>query len=147
VIAGREDGKAGNYLNTIRDWGLTSRVMVTGECSQDDLPKVYALARLFCFPSCAEGFGLPPLEAMASGVPTVVSNRTSMPEVCSTAATYVDPDNAMSIASAINSLLKDEELYKKKKMDGIERASLFNWKTTAIQLMNSLNLSVKNKKR
>jgi glycosyltransferase involved in cell wall biosynthesis len=66
---------------------------------------------VFCFPSFAEGFGLPPLEAMASGVPVAVANTTSLPEVCGQAGTYLDPQDPASVAAALNRLLADNGYY------------------------------------
>jgi alpha-1,3-rhamnosyl/mannosyltransferase len=82
---------------------------------------------MFIYPSIYEGFGLPPLEALASGVPVMVSRRSCLPEVCGTAARYFDPDDAEDFASAIEANLADLEWRADSIQRGIIRASLFSW--------------------
>ena len=91
------------------------------------LPALYAGAALFVYPSSYEGFGLPPLEAMASGVPVIVSNRSCLPEVCGTAARYIDPDDEDDFASAVRDSLEDAEWRSRAARMGLERASEFSW--------------------
>jgi glycosyltransferase involved in cell wall biosynthesis len=100
------------------------------------------MAKLFCFPSFAEGFGLPPLEAMAAGVPVIVSKTTSFPEVCGSAAAYIDPEKPESIADAVNNLIKDHTVYLQKRRAGFEQAQKYNWNSTAKKIMQSLNNAV-----
>ncbi len=98
---------------------LRSQVHLTGYVEEDRLKELYAGAKLFIFPSLYEGFGYPPLEAMAYGCPVVASRAASIPEVCEDAAAYVDPFSLISIADGIGSLLSDgtkrEELVRKGK--------------------------------
>ncbi|WP_162915841.1 glycosyltransferase family 4 protein [Paraflavitalea soli] len=138
VIVGKEDSKAPDLVQLLADRQLKERIVFTGGISDEALQVVYAKAKLFCFPSFAEGFGLPPLEALASGTPVVVSNSTSLPEVCGDAALYIDPSDPKSIASAINALLDDPVLYAQKRQSGIIRAKEFQWKESAQQFMNSI---------
>lgn len=91
------------------------------------LPALYAGAALFVYPSSYEGFGLPPLEAMASGVPVVVSNRSCLPEVCGAAARYIDPDDGDDFASALRDSLEDTTWRSRAARMGLERASEFSW--------------------
>ena len=91
------------------------------------LPALYAGAALFVYPSSYEGFGLPPLEAMASGVPVIVSNRSCLPEVCGAAARYIDPDDEEDFASALRDSLEDAEWRSRAARMGLERASEFSW--------------------
>lgn len=91
------------------------------------LPALYAGAGLFVYPSTYEGFGLPPLEAMASGVPVLVSNRSCLPEVCGDAAEYMDPDDVEGFASILERLLTDEALRNSLIRNGLTRARLFTW--------------------
>lgn len=86
---------------------------------------------MFVFPSLYEGFGLPPLEAMACGCPVVVSNVASLPEVCGDAAYYVDSYNVESIAEGIHKVLTDETLRKRLIEKGLERVKLFSWEKSA----------------
>jgi glycosyltransferase involved in cell wall biosynthesis len=91
------------------------------------LPELYAGAGLFLYPSIYEGFGLPPLEAMASGVPVVVSNRSCLPEVCGDAARYVEPDDTDGFASAIEESFSDAQWRQETALRGLERARRFTW--------------------
>ena len=92
---------------------------------------LYRNALLLVFPSLYEGFGLPPLEAMACGCPAVVSNVASLPEVCGEAAYYVDPYDIDSIAAGIYRVAKDDQLRKDLIERGLERAKLFTWEKSA----------------
>ncbi len=110
-------------------------VELTGYVSDDKLVKLYQQAKLFVYPSFYEGFGLPPLEAMACGTPVIVSNVTSLPEVCGNAAYYVNPYDINDIARGIETVLKDEELQKELIHKGLKRVSLFSWKKSARRLI------------
>lgn len=87
---------------------LKERVLFTGYVEDSDVPAIYALAKLCIFPSLYEGFGLPPLEALACGCPSVVANMASMPEICGDAVEYVDPLDIDSIAAGIAKLLSSQ---------------------------------------
>jgi len=139
VIVGKTEWKAPVLNEILSDPTLKDRILMTGDINDKDLVAVYALSEIFCFPSFAEGFGLPPLEAMASGVPVIVSNTTSLPEVCGDAAIYADPNQPLAIAEAINSLLANSALYEQKKNEGIKRAAQFTWEKTAMAFMNSIH--------
>lgn len=131
VIAGELGNDAAMLKQHIAAEGLSHRVIFTGHIPENDLYLIYANATVFCFPSYAEGFGLPPLEAMKCGVPVIVSQRTAMPEICGDAAVYIDPDNAEDIAEKITFLLNDVNLYDKKVTDGIKHAKKFSWQISA----------------
>jgi glycosyltransferase involved in cell wall biosynthesis len=95
----------------------------------------YATAELFVFPSLYEGFGLPPLEAMAQGTPVVCSNTSSLPEVVGDAAILVNPENSFEIMHAVKRVLLDRDLRQSLCQRGHERASDFSWKRSAQQLL------------
>ncbi|MBD1395404.1 glycosyltransferase family 4 protein [Mucilaginibacter glaciei] len=118
---------------------LGGRVIFTGHVPEEDLYTVYANATVFCFPSYAEGFGLPPLEAMRCGVPVVVSDRTAMPEVCGDAALYANPDDAEDIARKIRVLLNDHSFYLKKADEGIAQSEKYSWKKSADDILNLIS--------
>lgn len=138
VIVGEPDWKTPDLKKLLSNNKISARIITTGSINNSELVAIYALSYIFCFPSFAEGFGLPPLEAMASGVPVIVSNTTSLPEVCGDAAVYIDPTNPTSVADAINDLLQDEALYAEKKKAGLVRASQFTWHKTAHKFMQSI---------
>jgi glycosyltransferase involved in cell wall biosynthesis len=118
-------------LRTSKELKLDKEIIFMGELNENDLTAVYNCATLFVFPSCYEGFGLPPLEAMACGCPVVVSNVASLPEVCGDAAYYVDPYSLESIAEGIYKVLTDEGLRQGLIQKGLERAKLFSWEKSA----------------
>ena len=94
---------------------------------QQDLPLLYAGARLFVYPSLYEGFGLPVLEAMASGTPVITSNLASLPEVAGDAARLVDPQDVDALAAALLAGLQDEHWRSQSRQAGLSRASQFSW--------------------
>lgn len=102
--------------------------------SRSDLTYLYQGACCFVFPSLYEGFGLPPLEAMALGCPTVVSNVSSLPEVCGDAALYVDPYNVISIRDGIEKLINNFSLRAQLSLAGKERAKLFSFNNYVTRL-------------
>jgi len=110
-------------------------IIFTGYVSDEKLVKWYNMAQAFVLPSKFEGFGLPPLEAMACGCPVIVSNIASLPEVCGDAAYYVDPYDVDSIAKGIYKVLTDENLRQRLVQKGFERVKLFSWEKTAKQIL------------
>lgn len=97
------------------------------------LPALYSGASLFIYPSIYEGFGLPPLEAMASGIPVLVSNRSCLPEVCGDAAGYIDPDDSPALGEAIAGALTDSAWRGEVRQKGLERAAALTWDRCAAQ--------------
>jgi len=142
VIVGDIDWKSPKIHHLLSVKEIKKRIIFTGAVPDDELAAIHAMAKIFCFPSFAEGFGLPPLEAMASGVPVVVSNTTSMPEVCDGAALFVDPHNIKDIAEKINELLENKTLYELKKKTGLEWARQYTWKRTGEKIMESIFTAV-----
>ncbi|HEY8948796.1 MAG TPA: glycosyltransferase family 1 protein [Rhizomicrobium sp.] len=108
-----------------------ARIVFTGPVSDEELHLQVARAELLVLPSLYEGFGLPPLEAMACGCPVAVSNRASLPEICADAAIYFDPTDVGQIAAAIISSLTDQDLAQHLKKRGLERSATFNWDSVA----------------
>ncbi len=111
--------------------GLRDRVHFVGYLDEEELPLWYAAARLFVFPSLYEGFGMPPLEAMACGTPVVTSNSSSLPEVVGDAGLMVAPTDVDALAAAIMRLLNDDALHADLRERGLRRAQQFAWHTTA----------------
>jgi glycosyltransferase involved in cell wall biosynthesis len=111
----------------IKEMGLDKQVVIAGYVDEEDLSIVYNMASLFVLPSFYEGFGLPPLEAMASKCPVVVSQAASLPEVCGDAACYIDPYSTDGICRGMFEVLKDTELQKELVKQGEQRVQLFSW--------------------
>ena len=132
VIVGKKDGfitpetGLGPYLHDLGD-----RVGFTGFVEATLLRRYMAQASVFVLPSFYEGFGLPPLEAMASGTPVIVSRRASLPEVCGDAALYCDPSSAEDIAAKLLELLTQPALQTELREKGRARARRFSWDTCA----------------
>ena len=106
-----------------------------GEVRRDLLPHLYKHALTFLFPSLYEGFGLPPLEAMASGTPVLCSNRASLPEVVGDAALTVDPESVEGFTEAMDRLIQNAALRKELSAKGIARSALFSWEKMAAQTL------------
>ncbi len=136
VIAG-----AGNP-RVFTDCGLPApppRVHFAGRIADEHLPSLYRDAMAFLYPSLYEGFGLPPLEAMASGVPVLTGNRTSLPEAVGDAALVIDPTDVHAIADGISRLLVDQDLRLRLRTSGLERAERFTWNRTAAETWSILS--------
>lgn len=122
---------SGDVRDLISSRGLAERVRRIDEQPVGVRAALYAEASVFVFPSFAEGFGLPVLEAMACGTPVVTSNRSSLPEVAGSAALLCDPDDNESIAAGISKILRDTDLAEDLRRLGLRRASEFSWDRTA----------------
>ncbi len=131
VIAGARTKLGSELEQKARQLGLEGRVRFIGYVPDADLPALYSGATLFCYPSLYEGFGLPPLEAMACGAPTVTSDTSSLPEVVGDAALTVDPVSVESIATALRRFLLETELRDTYRRKGLQRAASFSWQRTA----------------
>jgi glycosyltransferase involved in cell wall biosynthesis len=136
LIAGASGWKNSRIYAAVQRLGLTEReVKFLGHVPEEDLPVLYSGSCLFVFPSIYEGFGLPLLEAMASGVPVVASNVASMPEVVRDAAVLVSPLQPEEFADAIALVVSNEQLRQALIDKGIRRAQQFRWDTSARQIL------------
>ncbi len=131
VIAGGHGWLYEEIMETVNKLGLQKSTYFLGRVPDEALRKLYVGARCYVHPAHYEGFGLPPLEAMACGTPTIVSNISSLPEVVGDAALLIDPNNPEEIAVALQRLLTDEELYAELRTKGLQRASCFSWEMAA----------------
>jgi glycosyltransferase involved in cell wall biosynthesis len=111
--------------------GYAEELVFTGYVPDEDLVALYNAADLFVYPSIFEGFGLPPLEAMACGTPVVTSNTSSLPEVVGEAGLMVDPLDVEALAGAMARVLGDGVLRARLAVRGLEQAATFSWETTA----------------
>ncbi|MGE3276300.1 MAG: glycosyltransferase family 4 protein [Vicinamibacterales bacterium] len=134
VIIGDELSKYPALRQAVHRHRLGKHVRFLGFQPFETLAAFYRLARVFVFPSLYEGFGLPPLEAMASGTPVVTSNVSSLPEIAGDAALLVDPTDAEPIADAIVRAATDEALRADLVSRGLARARQFSWETAARQV-------------
>jgi glycosyltransferase involved in cell wall biosynthesis len=107
------------------------RVLHLGHVAHGDMPALYRGALAVVFPSLFEGFGLPPLEAMACGTPVAASDRGAVAEVCGDAALAFEPEDVEEIAAAIEHVTQDEQLRARLRAAGIARAAGFTWERTA----------------
>ena len=133
VLAGKPLWREGAIYRAIERHGLVGDVVTTGYVDDANLPALYSAADLFVYPSLYEGFGLPPLEAMACGTPVVAGATSSLPEVVGEAALLVEPTDVAALAAAIARLLRDDELHRHLGAAGRERAARFSWETAARQ--------------
>lgn len=115
----------------IQRCGLEGKVLFFEQVPEQALPSFYNVADLFVFPSLYEGFGLPPLEAMACGTPVVTSNQSSLPEVVGDAAIQVAPYDVQAIADGMMRVLSDKALAASLRQKGLVRANFFSWERTA----------------
>ncbi|MGN6758905.1 MAG: glycosyltransferase family 4 protein [Thermomicrobiales bacterium] len=131
VLVGKSLWRESEVFATIRARGLADEVLATGYVPDADLPAIYSAADVFVYPSLYEGFGLPPLEAMACGTPVITSSSSSLPEVVGDAALMFEPTDTGALAGALERVLNDEPLRECLCAAGQERAARFSWTETA----------------
>jgi len=131
IIAGGNGWKYDAILAAPEQTGVAGFVRFLGRVPDDDLPALIAGSRVFVYPSLYEGFGLPPLEALACGVPVVVSHAASLPEVVGDAGLYCDPYDPHDIARQIAALLEDNDLTLRLRYASVMRARQFSWERAA----------------
>ena len=131
VIAGRRGWLYESIFQKVTELGLDKRIIWLEDPAFGDLPAVYNGAAALVLPSFYEGFGLTALEAMACGIPTVVSNRGSIPEVVGDVGLMIDPDRPESLVDGLRRILTDSDLRKRSRAAGIARARTFTWARTA----------------
>ena len=120
----------------VKELKLEEKIIFTGYIDADEPPVLLNGALAFLFPSLYEGFGIPPLEAMACGTPVLTANAASLPEVVGTAGILADPYSEDEIADGILKLCRDRALREKLSKDGIERAAGFTWEKGAEILLD-----------
>jgi len=143
VIVGRSRQYYQGIKDKIAELGLKKEVVLPGFVDDEDLPILYNSARLFAFPSLMEGFGIPPLEAMACGVPVVSSDATSLPEVLEKAVLYFDPKNIDEIEDALIKGLTDAKLRESLVAKGLKQAQKYSWEETAKKTLEGYEKAIK----
>ncbi|MDD5177089.1 MAG: glycosyltransferase family 1 protein [Sterolibacterium sp.] len=133
VIAGMRGWRHENVEHEIAALERAGILRILGHVAEADLPALYAAAALFVYPSLYEGFGLPPLEAMRSGVPVVVADCASLPEVVGDAGLRINPHDVDALAESLRSVLEDPALRRRMSEAGVARASGFTWERCAEQ--------------
>jgi alpha-1,3-rhamnosyl/mannosyltransferase len=136
VLAGRLGWDYEELVRLVAAPDLAERVHLTGYVTQSDLPSLIAGARLFVYPSLEEGFGFPPLEAMACGIPTISSRSSSLGENLEGAADLVDPTDVEALAAALHRSLHDENHRAMRIAQGLACAARFRWNETARQTIS-----------
>lgn len=135
VLAGGQGWLSDEVLATVEKLNLSEQVRFLGRVPSADLPFLYNAARLLVHPSFYEGFGLPPLEAMACGTPVVVSNVSAMPEVVGDAGVMVDPNDISEMTVGMYRVLTDDQLRAEMIHKGLARAACFSWDKAAHQTL------------
>lgn len=136
VLAGRKGWMYEEIFEKVKSYGLENNVIFTGYVEEQEAPILMKGAMCFLFPSVYEGFGMPPLEAMACGTPVITSNTSALPEVVGSAGIQVDPHNSKELGDAMLLLLDNPEKRKSLSQMGITQADKFSWKIAADILMN-----------
>jgi glycosyltransferase involved in cell wall biosynthesis len=143
VIVGRHEGMIGPDASVLeRGRRSPDRVHFTGDVSDAELHDYVRGAAALVFPSRYEGFGLPPLEAMAAGCPCIVSSAASLPEVCGNAPLYFDPESAEQLAARLVELVSDESLRNALIVRGRAHAATYDWNRCAHSTIKSFDAAL-----
>ena len=131
VVAGGKGWLNDDLSQVAAELGIAERVKFLGYVQEADLRVLYSAAMLFVYPSIYEGFGLPPLEAMACGAPVITSNTSALPEVVGDDALLIDPHSSKALYQAMERVLSDDDLRSRMRQQSLARATLFSWERTA----------------
>lgn len=134
VLAGGRGWMYDDIFRTAKEVSCSSHIVFTGYVDEEDKPCLMKGASIFCFPSFYEGFGMPPLEAMACGTPVLTSNTSSLAEVTGDAAVQIDPDNIDEMAEAMYELYRDEKRRGQLRQLGLEQAKKYSWESAVEKL-------------
>lgn len=145
VIVGRKGWLYDDLFARIGELGLTDNVLFTGFVYDEELPYLFDGAKVFVYLSLLEGFGRPPLEAMACGVPVLTSNTTAIPEVVGDAGITVPPLDRVAVADALRRLLDDHSLAADLKTRGAEQARKFSWEKAARETLDVYRMLINSK--
>jgi glycosyltransferase involved in cell wall biosynthesis len=140
VVGGQIKGVVNEGLGNVYD----DDIIFLGYKKDEEIRELYRKAMFFVFPSLYEGFGLPPLEAMACGAPVIVSDVASLPEACGEAALYCNPIDENDIALKITMMLTNEALRRRLQREGLARAKGFTWEKSAEALLNVISTIIFN---
>jgi glycosyltransferase involved in cell wall biosynthesis len=144
VIAGKQGKSYAIYKKKTQDLGIEDSVLFPGFIEVDHLPKLYNASKLLAYPSFYEGFGLPPVEAMACGTPVITSNVTSIPEVLGDSAIFINPNDVDALCNSMYEVLNNEELAESLILKGLVRSSELSWNKTAKNTLLAYNKIINN---
>ncbi|MFA7244333.1 MAG: glycosyltransferase family 1 protein [Patescibacteria group bacterium] len=137
VLVGKIDKEEPEILKRIDEINSKQKIIVTtGFVEEEELPIAYAGAVAYCIPSLSEGFGLPPLEAMACGTPVISSAVSAMPEILGKAAFYFDPYDIEDMSMAMKTIVEDEKLQKELSQKGLKWVARYDWEKTAKETLD-----------
>jgi glycosyltransferase involved in cell wall biosynthesis len=137
VLVGKKDWKSQNLKKLVSKLNLSDKVKFIDYLPYSDLPAIYKNAKLFVFPSFYESFGLPPLEAMACGIPCITANTSAFPEITQDATLKINPNDAEELAAAIERLIFDQSLINSYIAKGLELTKQFTWAKTAKKTLDT----------
>ena len=136
ALAGASGWRSQEAIRSAESLGVAGDVVFLGRVPEHLLPSLYNGATVFVYPSLYEGFGLPPLEAMACGVPVIASEASAVREVVGDAAVLVDPTDSHALARALGALLEDGSMRSQLRAQGLKRARAFTWENAARSLLS-----------
>jgi len=145
VIAGSKGKSYDIYKKRAQDLHIEDNVIFPGFISMDHMPFMYNACELFVYPSFYEGFGLPPIEAMACGVPVIASNVTSIPEIVKDSTLLVNPYDIVDLSEKMYNVLHDNDLRQSLITKGLKRSSTLTWEHTATDTLNAYKDILSNK--
>jgi glycosyltransferase involved in cell wall biosynthesis len=146
IIAGNKGISYRIYKKRVEELNLRDSILFPGFISMEHIPYLYNASDLFVYPSFYEGFGLPPLEAMACGIPVIASNTTSIPEILQDSALLIDPHNIDELFYRMYNVLMDKKLQKSLVAKGFNHVKKLHWNKTAFQTLSAYNEIIKNRK-
>jgi glycosyltransferase involved in cell wall biosynthesis len=144
VIAGKQGISYSIYKKRAIDLGVEDKVIFPGFIEIEHLPYLYNASKFLAYPSFYEGFGLPPVEAMACGIPVITSNATSIPEVLGDSAVFINPQDVDELCNSMYEVLCDENLRNSLILKGLVRSSELSWKKTAEKTLLAYNKIINN---
>jgi glycosyltransferase involved in cell wall biosynthesis len=139
IIVGNVSHKFNNFEKLIKLNNLKSKIKLIQNASDNNIKWLYKNAEIFCFPSYAEGFGMPPLEAMSQGCPVVLSDIPPHREICGNSALYFNPNDQKELIIQINKLLTNKKIKSKYILRGLNRYKKYNWKKSSLLINKIVN--------
>lgn len=137
VVAGKHGISYDLYKNRAIELNISNDVIFPGFITLKDMPYFYSSCKMFIYPSFYEGFGLPPLEAMACGAPVIASNVTSIPEILDNSCLLINPNDPKDIYGSMLSILEDKKLEYDLIEKGLARSNSFSWRKCALETLNA----------